>query len=299
MTTDVWAGEPCITHWEDSFPKGERPRRCYRRGLHYASCENPDECRGCVPRSAVDGLLCPVCAAQIRDAIPRVANLIAHLRSIEKIGQPLGERVATSMERSILFPDTWAAADLLLGALGARPFKSTDTIDDAIRIAHTHQARWEANLDEYINTEHGAVQAVTLIGRMKTALKRWPESEAEWRKVPYVACPTCHKVSLFRRAPLRYKDDLLLLCATPGCGYERDWFEWSETYAPIFTAIEKQRKTEERRARRAAKTEDPCPHTDEDNAHTPCYACDGEQCPDRGHCDSDAHHEWQRDPNED
>lgn len=247
----------CITNDMGAVPVRDRPFPCRRRGMtsdgaripsaHYASCEN-NECRGCVPRSAQFGYLCPVCWRRLQDALPRLAWLITHLRSIEKPAQALGERVATSMERSILMPDTWIAADELLTAIGAPVIPSTASIDDAISHVRDAVWAWQADIEHRVNTVEGATQAVVLLKRMGLALRRWPDSEAELRHIPFVTCPTCHRAHLWRRAPQQFGDDIRVECGTRDCGYSLDWWEWSRQYAPAFAAVEAEMKRREKTA---------------------------------------------------
>lgn len=237
----------CLTHepfWQ-TIPRLDRPRPCNRRGLHYAACENPaldpsnmepGQCRGCVPRSATHGFLCDVCDARIRDSLPRIEQMIVHLRSIEKMPDALGERVDTSMTRSILVPDSWIAADGLMEALGAAPIPTQATIDDAFQLASDAVHEWD-DLDRIINTREGAKRAIVLVRRLQTALRRWPDSEAEYRWVPYLACGQCRQLSLYRKAPIHYLDEILILCATEGCGYECDWFQWVKDFAPVIEGV--------------------------------------------------------------
>ncbi len=257
----------CITtdrDWWGSVPRVDRPFACHRRGMrdgarvpeaHYATCDN-EFCRGCVPRSAAHGtMLCPVCLSKFKDALGRLPWLISHLRSVERSGDALGERVDTSMTRSILVPDSWIAADDLMTALGAPAFKSTDTINVAIEKAHDVVADWWANLDQRINTAEGASQAVVTVKRMQNALHRWPDAEAERRRIPGLLCPKCGEKNLYRRAPLEYLDELLCECATEGCGWSMDWEEFSDAYAPIFEGMlraEQQAERERRKARKEA-----------------------------------------------
>jgi hypothetical protein len=197
-------------------------------------------------------MLCPVCFHRFKDALGRLAWLIAHLRSIEKPAQAIGERVHTSMERSILMPDTWIAADELMTALGASEIPSTATIDETIALAHDLARGWQANLDERVSTIDGATQAVILLKRMGTALKRWPDSEAELRHIPHVACPNCHRAHLWRRAPLHFGDELRVECGTEDCGYVIDWETWCTRYAGVFAALEADMKSREQAAKESA-----------------------------------------------
>lgn len=237
----------CVTnHLEamGALHRSDRPYPCRRRGMtpageripeaHYAQCED-DRCRGCVPRSASSGYLCSVCHRRVVDALGRIGWLIAHLRSIEKPSQALGERVDTSMEKSILMPDPWIAADELMVSLGARQIPSTASIDEAIRLAHSAAA---IDVDEWVNTIEGATSAVVMLKRMAVALKRWPDSEAEFRPIPFVRCPNCSEPHLWRSAPTTFGEELRVVCGTPDCGYIVAWDAWVKQYAPAFAAIE-------------------------------------------------------------
>lgn len=275
----------CITsdkEWWEGVPRADRPRACVRRGkrdavrvntAHFAAC-NDQECRGCVPRSAVHGTyLCGVCIWKFKDALGRLAWLIPHFRSIEKGGSALGERVHTSMDRSILFPDSWDAADELMTALGAPKFRSTDTVDDTIAKAHAVVGDWHAHIDARLNTREGATQAVVTVRRMQYALTRWKDAEAERRSIPQVLCPKCRTRELYRYAPLAYLDEIYVMCNSTGCDYRLPWFGdgpcgedgepnpnhpdyvkgWVDIYAPIFESIQTDMA---RRARDAERKHD-------------------------------------------
>ncbi|WP_114589392.1 hypothetical protein [Microbacterium arborescens] len=247
---------PCITFELQGLHRHDRPRACHRRGQtrdgrripegHYAACDDED-CRGCVPRSARHGLLCDVCWMKARDAIDRAYYLILHLRSIESGAQNAGERVDTSRRPQLIVPETWMAADDLLEALGARPFPSTMGIDAAFEYVDDVLAPWRADLEGKANTVAGASALVRLTLRMQTALHRWPAAEAEHRSIPFVLCPQCGHKDLFRRGPLEYLDDILIECGS--CDYKRDWFEWSEHYAPILAGMFKEMDAAERKER--------------------------------------------------
>lgn len=253
--------ETCITNHESmgAVPRRDRPFPCRRRGrdgnggridaAHFADCEN-QECRGCVPRSATHGYLCPVCYRRVVDALGRLAWLIAHLRSIEKPAQAIGERVDTSMEKSILMPDPWIVADELMVSLGARVIPSTASIDEAIALAHRAV---DVDVDAWVNTLEGATSAVILLKRMGVALRRWPDSEAQYRQIPYLQCPNCSHPHLWRSAPERAGDELRVVCGTPECGYAIAWDVWVKQYAPAFAAIETDMKRREKAAKKEQK----------------------------------------------
>lgn len=237
----------CITHEMGDLPRRDRPYPCFRRGQHFADCEGQEDqsCRGCVPRSATDGFLCPACADKFTDARRRLPWLISHLRLMENGGQQQ-ERVATSREQSLIIPDSWMAADDLMMSLGASPFKSTASLDEAINLAKETVIGWDINIEDRLNTEIGAQQAVITVKRMQQFLHRWPDAESEYRHIPYVICPACQEKNLYRRAPLEYLDDIYVQCATDDCRYRHDWFDWVDIYAPIFEGIDKDMKRRER-----------------------------------------------------
>ncbi len=249
----------CITNHAEvmgHLHRSDRPYPCRRRGMtsageripeaHYATCEDVS-CRGCIPRSATHGYLCGPCYFQVKDALGRLAWLISHLRSIDRPATAIGERVDTSMTKSILMPDPWIAADELMQALGARVIPSSASIDEAIRLAH------EAvfiDVDEWVNTIEGATWAVVLLRRMNTALRRWQDSEAQLRPIPGIRCPTCNEPHLMRRAPEQYGDDLLVICRTPECGFSLTWDAWTKLYAPAIQWFAEDMKRREKQARK-------------------------------------------------
>lgn len=250
----------CITTHTDAMaevPRRDRPFPCRRRGrtpagdripeAHYADCEN-NQCRGCIPRSAHFGYLCPVCFGRLDSALPKLGDLIAHLRSIERPPMALGERVATSMERSILMPDTWIAADELMEAIGARVIPSTANIDTAIGLAHDAVDAWMRDRDQIINTIDGATQAVVLLKRIGLALRRWPDSDAELRPIPHMPCPACGWDHLWRQGPAKRGDDERVVCGTEGCGYSYPFLLWTAKNAPVFAEFEADMKRREKTA---------------------------------------------------
>lgn len=250
----------CITNHLSKVPRVDRPRACRRRGVHYADCQHPDTCRGCVPRTAVVGELCPVCWAKVHDAfdtedrrVSRVEELITHLRSIEKAAQAVGERVDTSAVKRLVIPDSWLAADGLMDALGAPKIPSTASIDDTFRLARDAVQDW-TDLESIVSTREGAKRAVVLVKRIQVALSRWPDSETDWRHVPVMLCPSCVQPTLYRKGPLEFEDEITIECAgsnlmyDQGIGYDTcewamDWFAFLETYSrPIEAAFNIHRK---------------------------------------------------------
>jgi hypothetical protein len=203
-----------------------------------------------------------VCWAKTQDALSRVENLIVHLRSIEKMAQAVGERVDTTMEKRLILPETWMAADGLMEALGANVIPSTATIDEAFLIARVAVAEWD-DAETIVQSREGAKRAVVLVKRMQTALKRWPDSEVDLRPIPWISCPNCRYAHLWRKAPLEFLDDIRVTCGTElgyerGLGYEQcewsmDWFEWLDLYGPIIEHVWTQQERAERERRRKDK----------------------------------------------
>jgi hypothetical protein len=250
----------CVTNTLERVNRVDRPAPCRRRDTHYASCEDNDACRGCVPRSATHGELCIVCWRKVVDALSRVEDLIVHLRSIDKDAQAVGERVQTTMQKRLVVPDSWLVADDLLEALGAPPIPSTASIDEAFALAADAVNAW-GDLEAIVSDREGAKRAVVLVKRMQLALKRWPDSEAHYRHVPYLLCPSCSQRTLWRRAPLELGDDLVVECSGshlmydepgtrdwqgevtrwrlgyPYCEWRMDWDEFALVYGPIFAAL--------------------------------------------------------------
>jgi len=249
----------CITNSLEHIPKSERPWPCVRRGQHFASCPSfgnseDDTCRGCVPRSTERGFLCFTCWEKLIDSLGRLKAVITHLRSIDSDGQALGERVATSMEFSIIVPQSWFAADGLMDALGAPPIPTTADIDRTFELVDDALAGWTADTEATVNTREGAKRAVVLVRRLQTALHRWPDTEPEYRHVPFLLCPGgCGQRNLFRRAPLEYLDELLVECGTRDCGWFKPWDEFVAVYGVIFENIQKDNTRREKAERAKAK----------------------------------------------
>jgi hypothetical protein len=138
------------------------------------------------------------------------------------------------MERSILMPDSWIAADELMTALGFPVIPSTATIDDAVEIAHGNVETWSRNIDDRVNTIDGALQAMVLLKRMNIALRRWPDSDARPRRIVGMYCPACGWDHLWHLSPSKFKDDERVFCGTDGCGYSFPWLLWTAQNAPRF-----------------------------------------------------------------
>lgn len=252
----------CITNQLERVHPVDRPRPCVQKVFdessgrwvpaHYAACDN-DLCRGCVPREAEHGHLCRACYARVKDALGRVERMIVHLRSIEKAAQAVGERVDTSSANRLVLPETWQAGDGLMDALGAPTIPSTATIDDTFRLARDAVYEW-ADVDAIIESREGAKRAVVMVKRLQTAVKRWPDAEADWRRIPLMLCPSCGQATLHRQGPLEAGDDLMVRCAgsnlmyEQGIGYDTctwilDWFQFVDTYqSPIEAAFGIHRK---------------------------------------------------------
>lgn len=66
---------------------------CAIRNRHVDTCDNPQQCWGCLPRWAADGLLlCPVCTARIKQDPARLAILHADLENALIGGGASGEK---------------------------------------------------------------------------------------------------------------------------------------------------------------------------------------------------------------
>lgn len=212
------------------LPPGDRPRPCFENGSHYPACTGYTTagraCKGCLPRFATQGRLCAVCHDRYIDALSRVGDLTHHLRSVEKSGQALGERVASSREPRLPIPESWLAADTLVEALGCPPIPASYGIDDAGRYAHGAAKLAADYADDDVLTVEGATRAVVLVRRMHQALARWPDSETASRRIPHVRCPRCQEQTLARIAPQVFGEDMLVRCTTETCVYEHEWFTW-------------------------------------------------------------------------
>lgn len=244
----------CVTLALSDLPREDQPQPCLIRGEHYPACTGwtlrGKPCKGCLPREATHGFLCEECWEKYLDRLGRLGYLAHHLRSIERSGQALGERVQSSREPKLPVPDSWLAADGLMTAVGAQPIKTRASIDEAGRYVYDVAKRRRDTAIDDVLTREGAVRAVTLITRFKNALARWPDSEVARRPVVHTICPECLAVPLYRVAPEEYGEDMLIDCAK--CDWSDDWFLWWETRKPWINAIKKRDEENAKKAKKAA-----------------------------------------------
>ncbi len=55
---------------------------CRIRGRHLPTCETPDDCGGCLPRTADDGLSCQPCLDRVRERLEAIAELAPDARLV-------------------------------------------------------------------------------------------------------------------------------------------------------------------------------------------------------------------------
>ena len=203
----------------------------------------PRECRGCLPRPAETGMLCRSCWEKFEDALGRAADLIPHLRSIERGPADL-TAVRSAPGSRVILPPSWMEADnlwiLLAGVAvahakekrSAEPWwpsftsiwyglSSAASIDD-VRSAVRDLADWVAAAPEDVVARPGAAAAAVAYYRgVQRALAMFPMEERE-RRLPIIRCRACGLDTLFQRPPLEHLDPIVIVCANEACKSEWD-----------------------------------------------------------------------------
>lgn len=199
-----------------------------------------------LPRRAVKGFLCSSCWEKLLDALGRVPDLVAHLRSTEQQGQGLTERVQSSFTPQLPIPASWLAADEIMAALGDAFIPSTATLEGARAAVSAALSVWESP-ERVVATAEGAVRAVELVRHVQTSLARWPNADTDRRVPAPLRCPACHELALWYRAPLEYLDDLEVKCGS--CGTPQEWAAFVAMTGDLTRQFEMEQKAAAKLAR--------------------------------------------------
>lgn len=221
----------CISH---SMPG----RPCTIRGHHLSTCEwvasqTGRECSGCLPRPAETGMLCRSCYTKFEAALEKSADLITHLRSIERGSQSIdGVRSLTVVQPTI--PQSWQEADnLWMNLWGVavayamekgipqpeRRYWTGPTIGfsfsatlDQVAVAVSELAAWiQASPADVVSRVTGAMVAVDYFRAMQRALAMF-EMEERPEEVKHIKCRTCQQKRLMYMPPLEYLDAIAIQC---------------------------------------------------------------------------------------
>lgn len=233
---------PCVTSL--------RRDPCVVYGEHHSGCRGFRalagqlvECSGCLPQPATRGMLCESCFVRFTESLDVAVDLITHLRSIERSGAALGEKVSLSKPGSrVIVPVSWLTADALWAALHELVFRIDESVDFAGNGTTPHGFGFKEPIervrdlvteavviarDAQLSLLHIADLAVDFYRSVQAALFQFPIEE-QARLLPYARCSVerggCGSMTLQRRPPLQYLDALVYSCVNPACGAKWDPF---------------------------------------------------------------------------
>jgi ribosomal protein S27E len=195
---------PCITNVLPDVPS------CTYRDEHLLTCtgytDSGKPCRGCEPRAATHGEVCDRCYDRVDHAIRAADHLRTALHGVDRA-------IAVEGGTQIAGPRVPLTAILL----------AFDEIDRA------HDGRYD--VDEWVATEEGAVQAVRFAKYVHAADRAHPTAERE-RKLHRLRCPDCGRNTATWQPPDWYGDDVHITCLS--CG----WTATNPDAIDIVTQIE-------------------------------------------------------------
>lgn len=238
---------------------------CVVRGQHLGSCMD-DECEGCLPREASDGVLCRWCFQRLTGAVVDIPGLTEHLRVLAEPGvsSPQGREgggPAVAGSRS-LYPAPLETADEIVGMLGSwvdeivaehpdhlqgPPARGWRFSRPAWRRDPDTGQPYRPDVERTFATQRGVEDAVRwllprlhwvagqpwapdmrrdLCAQVATALARWPMVERE-HDVP-MPCPWCGQRSLRYHPPEEFGAPERVTCENPDCARAWSGWEWEQ-----------------------------------------------------------------------
>jgi hypothetical protein len=180
--------------------KGEHSPDC--NGWEYRWTEDRDreestgdECRGCLPREAKQGLLCWPCWDSASTAVEGVPRLAQMLRGVDRAVQRDNGGVASQTLGYIPIPAVAVMLDELHSYLRSK--RSTDTL-------------------AWVSTPVGAADAVRLGRAYSAAVKAHPTEERAHR-IGRTRCTACNQLSLVWQPPQSSGEAVVVNCSNPEC----------------------------------------------------------------------------------
>lgn len=225
--------------------------RCVQVGEHLPDCAD-DSCRGCAPRLAAVGVLCPHCWARLQAVVRTLPSLVAELMSED--AAPSSSSSSSGRRPpgpSSLYPQRRAAADEIaaalaswcvqagehLGAEAPRPpglwwsapgrkidpdtgeayFVESEPVGVRDPAACAALVRWIDPLLDRVAAAPWAADMIEDLGRLEAGARaRWGADEPD-RRVRDIACPSCGAHSLVVHPTRVVGGDEQVSCSRPAC----------------------------------------------------------------------------------
>lgn len=178
----------CITHQI----KGVRP--CTVRDIHYAACERPETCTGCVPREAQHGYLCQPCWGRLERAVSDWAIFHRTFAGEVRAVQPEPGNGTSKPSSTVPLSPLQLAMDAIARFEKSRP--------GALRLWPT--------------TEAGAEDAVRFTREVEKAIRAFPTKENP-SKIPTTRCPKCGRRTLVYEPAAFQGGDASVKCLNHEC----------------------------------------------------------------------------------
>lgn len=212
---------------------------CRIRDEHLTDC--PGECRGCLPRPAVEGVLCGWCWQKLQASVVEVPAMVVHLREIARLDRIASARPLSSdpvhsgdPAHGSVLPAAWLGADELESDLTSWALLVLDAHPAGLR--GPNQAPWYGDVARWItphlawcSRQEWAPDMRRELGRTLATLRaRWPmpEDVERTRHIPNVPCPRCEQVSLEYSPPSWERMPFKVSCQNEDCARVFSEDEW-------------------------------------------------------------------------
>lgn len=223
---------------------------CTQRGEHLLDGEHSSDCRGCLPRDAVEGRLCGRCWGRVQSAVRTLPGLVEHLAEVAAPGvsSPSGGSGGGGRAAGprVLYAAALDAADDLAGMLaawcdlvaeqrlgrsqGPRPAGLWVTDDGVVAGVRAPSAvgalaAWMEPHLAWCAGRDWAADLVADLGMVERVAARYPAEEPD-RAVSGVRCPRCGAHSLVVRPARVVGGSEQVVCSELACGAvlsEEDW----------------------------------------------------------------------------
>lgn len=220
---------------------------CRLRDEHLTDC--PGQCRGCLPRPAIEGVLCGWCWQRLQASVVEVPATVAHLREIARLdrapsAKPLSSdpRPPRRPDEGTVLPASWLAADELENDLVSWARLLLD--EHPHGLTGPNQAPWFGDVAAWIAPhlawcarQEWAPDMRRELGRaIATARARWPmpEDGERDRQIPGVPCPRCDQVALEYSPPTWERMPFKVSCQNEDCARVFSEGEW-ERFVGLLT----------------------------------------------------------------
>lgn len=180
-------------------------RSCMVRGEHASVCDGwrgDKECKGCLPRKAQHGLLCMACWERVVDTMSAWPSFAETIEGLDRLVVHESAGVRSKAAGSIPIPQTWL------------------DVDEAESFLHTYKQAGR-NLDYWVSSEHGAMDAINFCISAERAFRTHPLEEKPHPLVA-VRCSECERVSLVWEPTRHLGDEVQVVCKNKACGHVMD-----------------------------------------------------------------------------